>query len=268
MNINRYNQLLLAVLGSLAVLFLIIAIINFVVETTRYSYDDDDPGILSEEKIEELQKENKREQVISYELPRLVDSLNSIYAIPVSYTNLNEEENIDGILNAMASSDSYSKTDKRYSSVFFGTFNNIVLFDAEEGTSNRLFNHRANFDKIDTQYFENDIIMLIQTSDKDTYRDGVINMRDLQNLYIYSFANKKLKEIKMEGHTVYNYNFLNETKDLLIQFGVDRNKDGQYNDYKEPAIVKRYLFEKSKLIDLVDPKTNSELQKMLEGTPF
>ena len=43
-------------------------------------------------------KEKKREQVISLEIPRLIDTLKSTYIIPVSHKTLNEKETVDEII--------------------------------------------------------------------------------------------------------------------------------------------------------------------------
>lgn len=273
MKIEKYNQKLLAVLGTVGVIFLTVALIAFIsitiMEHRRYNYDDDiETGILSDEKIEKLQKENKREQVISYETPKLVDTLNTVYIIPVSHKNLNEKEDINGILNALSSSanDFNENLDNRYSGGFYGEFNNIIIYNPKEGTNKKLFKKRVNFDDIKTEYFENEILLLIKASEKDTYRDGVINLEDFKSLYIYSFSQNKMEKIGIDGMDIYNYRFINKSKDLVIEFGVDKNKDGRYREYNEPTIIKKYNFESGKLTEIIDPKTNSELQKMLEGT--
>ena len=55
-------------LGTVGVVFLITALITFItiaiIEHREFNNDDIETGILSDEKIEELQKGNKREQVI------------------------------------------------------------------------------------------------------------------------------------------------------------------------------------------------------------
>src|SRR5690606_36089404 len=155
--IKSYNQVLLAVLGTVGVIFLIVAFIAFIsiviLEHPRFDNDDVETGILSDEKIEELQKENKREQVISYEIPKLIDTLNSIYIIPVSHKTLNEKEdiNINGVLNAYSSSDSYESIDNRYSGGFYGAFNNIIIYNSIDGTNKKLFDERVNFNDIKTE---------------------------------------------------------------------------------------------------------------------
>ena len=274
MKIEKYNQKLLAVLGTVGVIFLTVALIAFIsitiMEHRRYNTNDDaiETGILSDEKIEKLQKENKREQVISYETPKLVDTLNTVYIVPVSHKTLNEIEDINGLLNAFSSSanDYNENLDNRYSGGFYGAFNNVIIYNPKEGTNTKLFDKRVNFNDIKTEYFENEILLLIKASEKDTYKDGVINLEDFKSLYIYSFSLNKMEKIGIDGMDVYNYKFINKSKDLVIEFGVDKNKDGKYEEYNEPTLIKKYDFKSGKLTDIIDQKTNSELQKMLEGT--
>jgi hypothetical protein len=274
--VKNYNQKLLAILGTIGGIFLIIALVSFISiviqEHRRFDYNEPETGILSEEKIEKLQKENKREQVISYETPILIDTLNLKYLIPVSHKTLNEKEDIglNGVLNAFTGADSDSedfiKEDERYSKRFYGEFNNIIIYNANKETNKKLFSSRINFDKIKTEYFENEIFILIKASEKDTYKDGVINLKDFSKLYIYSFNENKMRKIGIEGMDVYNFNFINKSKDLIVEFGIDKNKDGSFENYNEPTIIKKYDFKNDKLIEIIDSKINSELQKTLEGT--
>lgn len=270
MKIEKYNQRLLAILGTVGVLFLIVALIAFItfsiLEYHRMTYDDVETGILSDEKIEELKKENKRQQVISYETPRLIDTLNSVYVIPVSHKTLDEAEEIDQKLNAMLSSESYEQSDSRYSSQYYGAFNNLIVYDPKKNTSKKLFDNRVNFNRIQAEYFEDDILLLMLVSEKDTHKDGVINLLDFKSLYLYSLTKKELRKIGMDDMDAYSYKILNDRKDLTILFGVDKNHDGQYQDYNEPTLIKKYDFESSKLVDIVDDKTMLDLQKTLEGT--
>ncbi|SNQ43529.1 hypothetical protein [Cellulophaga lytica] len=269
MKIEKYNQRLLAVLGTVGVIFLIVALIAFIsitiMEHRRYD-DDVETGILSDEKIEELQKENKREQVISYENPRLIDTLNSVYIIPVSHKTLNEQEDISGLLNLNKSSSSYKPSDTRYSRQYYGAFNNLIVYNPKNGMNKKLFDKRVNFNLIKTEYFEDDILLLMNVSEKDTYKDGVINLKDFKSLYVYSLTKKELKKVGIEGMDVFNFKFLNNEKNLTIQFGVDKNKDGQFEEYNEPTLIKRFDFNSGKLTDIIDEKISSELQKTLEGT--
>ncbi len=269
--IKNYNQKLLAVSGTIIAILVIVTLISFILmivqEQYPYNHHDNSTGILSDEKIEQLQKENKREQVISYETPKLIDTLNSVYIVPVSHRNLKEEENINDLLNLHSSpNDLINKTDHRYSDGFYGMFNNIILYHSNEETNKKLFNKRVNFNEINTEYFEDEILLLIKASERDSYKDGVINLLDFKSLYIYSFSQQKLKKVGIQGMDIYHYEFINNSKNLIIEFGVDRNGDGRFKKYNEPTIIKKYDFESGLITDIVSENINSELQKTLEGT--
>lgn len=270
--IKNYNQRILAVLGTIVVVVAIIGLISiaiFVIDEIgrNFSNNIDDNGILSSDKIEELQKENKRQQLVSYEMPKLVDTLNLIYMIPISQKTLNEPELIDEeVLGLMDTFGEVQTRDKRYSKRYYGSFNNLLIYNSKEQSVKKLFNKRVNFGEIKINYFENDIVILFKASCQDTYKDGVINLQDYKSLYLYSLVNKELKEVKMNNADISNYSFIPESKDLLVQFGLDQNRDGKYDNYNEPSIVRKFLFKSGTLIDIIDDKVKKSLQKKLEGT--
>jgi hypothetical protein len=275
MNIDKikdYNQKLLAILGTIVILFAIIGLISisaFVIDEIgrRFRNNNQDDGILSDERIEELLKEKKRQQLISYETPRLVDTLNLVYIIPVSHKTLNSAEYIDeevlGLLDMHSGS---YKTDKRYSGRYYGDFNNLLVYDYKKHSVNKLFTDRINFASIQTEFFKDEILVLFSAATKDTYKDGVINQEDFKTLFIYSLNTKKLREIRLENADISQMNFVENSKDLIIQFGIDHNKDGKYDEYSEPSLIKKYDYKRGKLIDIVSQEINTELQMQLEGT--
>jgi hypothetical protein len=275
MNIEKlknYNQKLLAILGTIIVLIAIVGFIfitYFAIDEISRSnkYKNQEDGILSDEKIEELQEENKRKQLISYDIPRLIDTLNLIYIIPVSHKTLKSAEFIadEEVLGLMDFSGSI-KTDRRYSSQYYGDFNNLLIYDLKENNTKKLFTERVNFGNIKAEYFDDDILILLEVSNQDTYKDGVVNLMDFKSLFIYSLKEKELRKIHQKNMDVSQVQFVENSKDLLIKFGVDQNGDGKYDEYSEPSIIKKYKFKKDELTNIVDENIDKELQQKLEGT--
>lgn len=271
--IKNYNQKLLAILGTVIALIALVALFSlsyfFITEiqSSQRNKNQDD-GILSDERIEELLEEKKRLQLISYEMPKLVDTLNMIYVIPVSHKTLNNAEYIDEGLTHLLdlSSSSNYKVDKRYSSSFYGDFNNILIYDYTEGKYNKLFSERINFEGFKTYYFENDILILFKASDSDTYKDGVVNQIDLKSLYIYSLNERSLKEIKLDQADISDYKFVENSMNMLISFGKDHDEDGMFNEFSEPTIIKLYDYQKGELKDIISERDTRELQLKLDGT--
>ncbi|RLD61557.1 MAG: hypothetical protein DRJ01_07690 [Bacteroidetes bacterium] len=269
--IKKYNQKLLATLGTILVLIAIVGLILITYVTisdisSSYRYNNQDDGILSDEKIEELQKENKRQQLISYEIPRLVDTLNLVYIIPVSHKTLNSAEFIDGEVLELLNTGGNYKIDSRYSKQYYGDFNNLLIYDYKSDNIEKLFVDRVNFENIQTEYFKDDILILFKAATKDTYKDGVVNQLDYKTLFLYSLKDRMLREIKLKNADVSQIEFVENSKDLLIKFGLDHNKDGEFDEYTEPSLIKKYDFKSGELQDIVNEKINKELQMKLEGT--
>ncbi len=270
--LKNYNQKVLAILGTLGIILVLTGIFTFggiiISEYLRYqNYETQETGILSQEKVKELQKEKKREQVISLETPRLIDTLKSTYIIPVSHKTLDEKEDTSELLNAFTSVEKISKSNRRrYSKSYYGSYNNIIISSPKENKNNKIFNNRVNFNHIATEYFEDDILLLLKVAKKDTNKDGIINLEDFKSLFIYSFKNKDLREIQLDGYDVNSYKFIHESKDLIVSFGMDKNENGGFENYNEPTILKKYSFKGKVLTDLVEQKIVNELQKTLEGS--
>lgn len=273
MDIKKYNQRLLAILGTVATLFLLVGLIVFIsvsiAEYYRYNSGFTEDGILSDERIEELQKEKKREQIISYGQPRLIDTLSSIYIVPVSHKSLDNAEDISGLLSAnySGSSSDYESNDIRYSSQVYGSYNNVIIYTPKSEQSKKIFNSRVNFDRIESQYFSDEIYLIMTVAEEDTYKDGVVNLEDFKSLFVYSLNGKKLRKISIAGLDVNDYKFIYGTKDLIVSFGIDKNKDGRFTPFNEPTIIKKYSLESERMLDIVDIETQENLQKTLEGSP-
>ena len=195
-------------------------------------------------------------------------SINSIYIIPVRHKTLNAAEYIDeevlGVLDMYSSGN--VKVDSRYSESYYGSFNNLLIYDLRNKSVETLFEDRINFSEIRTEVIGNEIIVLFVASLKDTYKDGVINLKDLKSLYAYSLSDKILRKISGDNLDVQHYDFILDSKNILISFGIDYDKDGQFDNTAEPSVVKKYDFAKDELVDIIDNETSKKLQNLLEGS--
>ena len=273
--IKNYNQRLLAVLGTIVLVIAIFGLVFIsyftIVEISRDIDYRQEEGVLSEEKVEKLQEENKRLQVVSYNSPHLLDTLNLVYAIPVGHKTLNQpediNEDINGLLNAYDRSPDRKKTYKGWDSYSdYGSFNNLIVYDAKTDKIKTLLNQRINFNEFYSKYFEDDILLVFLAAEKDTNKDGIINLNDLNSLFIYSLGEKKLRTIQLKNGDILGYKFIEGTKDIIINYGIDSDKNGQYSEKKEPTFLKKYVFKRDQLDFIVDLETNKELQKLLDGS--
>jgi len=274
--IKNYNQRLLAVLGTVVVLMALLGLVS--IATLMYnelsrSWRNNQPeeGILSDEKIQELQEENKRQQLISYENPILIDTNNLIYIVPVSQKTLKSAEEIEEDVRGISDFESEALSVRlggkgRYYSQLNGTFNNFLVYDFKLNSIKKLFDQRVYIENMHTEYFEDEILLLFETSEKDTYKDGRVDSKDLTVLYIYSFNDQQLRKIEQPQSTISRYRFVLNSKNLLVQFGMDHNENGQFDSSREPQSIMFYDYQSGQLSEIVPKEVSSNLQRMLEGT--
>lgn len=100
----------------------------------------------------------------------------------------------------------------------------------------------------------------------DSNKDKFLNDRDLQELFIYDVQNESLHQIKaQENYTTLNTYQPTQSNDLIVHFGIDRNKNGRFEREKEPMIFYKVNLETMNLIEFVNLSQINQLQKQLEG---
>ena len=268
--IKNYNQKMLAVIATIAVAFGILGLIStsffLINDVFRFSTNDRESGIIANQETEALQEQNLRKQLISFENTTLIDSANLVYFIPVKQKNLLEAEHINeetsGRLNIHGSS-SYSKSRRNY---YFGLFNNLIIYDYKKNETIKLFNKRIGISEITYYNFADETFITFKGAEKDTDKNGKINLYDLNSLYIYAINEKQLRKIGNNNWDYIDYDRIPGTKNMMVHFGIDRNKDGDYNQDLEPQIIVLYNYEKDEIQEIVNDKMKQELQKLIEGS--
>ena len=271
MNIERvknYNQRMLAIFSTLIVIIasigLVVLIWTIVSELLPRKVRKTENVLMSDERVEQLTQENLRQQIVSYDFPRLIDTTKLIYLIPVSIRTLEEPEPADyGVLGLLDTYDSRkSGISNKYS--FYGTFINLILYDNLNNKSHKITSQRMVGNNYDIVYLVDDILIIFKGAEKDTDNDGRITMNDLKSLFIYSLKEKELKVVTKENTTVLNYEVIREKNEILVLFGIDRNKDNQFIEYKEPTRVMKYSFKTGELLDVVEKSLETEIQRIIE----
>jgi len=273
--IKNFNQIILAIAGIFGVILLLIGIIIACSDLFRnIGYNRKSSTItnslISEEKVEIFNKENQRLQIVSYELPELVDTLNAVYIIPVSVSTLDKPETVvesaydEGVMGLL---DTYSSVKSKgyYAENYFeGLFANIIVYQPILNKTVLLFNERIMLNGIRTYYFKDDILLIFFTAEKDTNKDGLINFKDDKNLCIYSLETEKIHRIAEGTNSITDYKFIENSKDLLIEFSLSQYNDVKFKSYKPQKIMK-YEFETEKLSEVVPVKIQQQMQNLLEG---
>ncbi len=273
--IKNYNQKMLALISTLGVIFLLILIIMLIPEFLRIlpdrSYNDNPSGLISGEKAENLNQENLRKQIISYESPWLIDTLKSEYIIPVSIKTLKKPEEIEQTANSetLDLMDAYSSTkrgkgyyNRRY---FEGSYANLILYKPFENKTKPLFKERILIGDIQAYYFKDDILLVFYSAEKDTDKNGIIDLNDNLNLCIYSLDTETIRKITGNDNSIEEYKFIENSKDLLIEFKLGQYQNNQFDNYQSPRKIMKYEFDTQMLSEIVPAEIQNEMQKLVEG---
>ncbi|NOU20088.1 MAG: hypothetical protein HOO91_21235 [Bacteroidales bacterium] len=266
--IKNYNQKMLAVFSTMIVtaagiglISLIIFIISGLIPNKRPTTNT----LLADDKVEELKKDSLRQQIISYDTPRLVDTLNLIYLLPVNVKTLEKPEEMDKEVIELYDMDYKMSSGRKFSGKrFYGAFNNLIVYDYKNSTSFKISDSRFIGTDLSFEYFDDEIIIVFTGAESDTDKDKNITLLDFKSLFVYSLKTRELKKVSIENSTVNEIKYIENQKDILITFGYDRNKNNKFDSDIEPTFVMKYDYKKDKLIPIVDKVLEKDLQKIID----
>lgn len=264
--IKNYNQKILAILGTLLLAIAVVVLVMVVMELTYslgYRHAPESP-LMSDKKVERLAKDSLRRQIISYDDPVLVDTANLIYIIPTSIKTLKRAEYVEDNILALADFRGKTSIPRSYGKIFYGSFNNLVVYDYMNNLAKKISEERMTGTDMHIKYFDDEILIVFQGADQDTDGDGSITMNDFNSLFLYSLKTRKINKLGIDNATVASYLFVENSKDILISFGRDRNGDNKYDEVLEPSFVMRYDYGKNTLNAVIDGQLDSELQRLID----
>lgn len=261
--IKKYNQVLLAVTGTLSLLFLLGIGVHFVSEYISYNrnYPPYEPGIISEETADSLIFEKKRDQILTFDQFQLIDTLKNVYLIPVGQRNLNESESTGDLLGLVnVYTRGYDEGRFKYGIIY----NNLILFEPQIDKSTLIFDRRISIS--DYTFVDFHSCLIIQGAEIDSNKDGYIDGYDVQQLYLYDLEERKLDLIKSnENLSLLQFAAGIEQREMVFQFGQDRDKNGEFEDSFEPKVFFKLNMEKKKLQPVISKEQLNQIQKLLEG---
>ena len=263
-NLKRYNQVILALLGTIGILTLLVILIYSItifIQDFRIG-SDEEISIISEEEAEELLEENLRKHLISFNNLDRIDSLNGIYLIPITQTHLEEPEDIRKNFSGMINSyDRYELPFPKY----YGLYNNILIYYSKQDEIVPIYEDRVSINEIKTELINGMLLIFMKGTKVDTNKDGKLTSNDLQYLSIYNVGDRKLEEIEVNYTTYLDYERIGLKDEIILQLGLDRDTNGLFTRSSEPKILKRYNLKTKKLDDLVGKELKDKLQGILDG---
>jgi hypothetical protein len=264
--VKNYNQKMLAAFSTILVITAAIGLISLVVYLIAEIRPVRKPNtntLLSDEKIEQLNQDSLRQQIISYDFPVLIDTINFIYLIPVTVNTLEKPESVMGILDVFPGRKS-SSSEKYFEMFYYGSFNNLLIYDYKTNITFKLSDRRFIGANLSSKYFKDDILITFSGAESDTDKDGKVTLNDLKSLFVYSVKEKKLRHISYNNSTVLAFEQIRPYKDFLITFGFDRNKDNSFDEITEPRVIMKYNFLSDSLTPIVDNELETDLQMIID----
>lgn len=246
-------------------ILLIIAAIIGLKEMTRSLFrtpDRPNNGILATEKTNQLQKDSLRKQIISFNRIQVVDSINQLVLIPVTQANLAAAEKNQTPKNTK----SIGRYNSGYKQFHGNIYNNLVLHDETSNKSEILFDTRVSINDFLVHENEDKKYIVIPACNIDSNKDGYLNEKDLQELFIYDLQKRSLHKIAaQENYTTLRVYQPHQSTDLVAHFGIDRNQNGKFSASDEPMIFYRVNLTNMSIEEYLNQDQIDKLQGLLEG---
>jgi len=263
--IKNYNQIILAIVGTIGVVFIFFAALFTLVEMSDTFFRNDDNsnnGILAIEETDKLLQDSLRKQIITFNRIQIIDSISQTYLLPVTQANLVDAESTNellGLMNKVSSSLSYEDFN-------YNIYNNLILYSSLTGRSKAIFDTRKSLGNFIVHESNNEKYIVIPACSFDSNKNGFLDDGDLQELFIYALENDNLHRLKLqENYTTLSVFQPNKSNDLIVHFGIDRNKNGKFERSKEPMIFYKVNLVDMSLEEFVSEADIIKMQELLEG---
>lgn len=259
--LKKYNQWLLAILGTQAVAALVFVLLfsgYLLVEEIFFSpsrVQNDSPSITVTDSTTTPDKPNVR-QAITFHAPTLLDTGRAIYLIPVSLAGTNEDADEYAITDKLGRSSRHRKSFQ-----YQGAYSNIIVYHQKANTKIPVFSTRINILDFSNDTWNEQPYLFIRGTKHDTNKDHQLNADDLQSFFLYDIEKNVLKEIRFPNVGLIDYEVLYGTDQLVLRFGQDRDSNGTIDN--EPILLKRYRIGENGAEDLIDAATLQRLEGLV-----
>jgi hypothetical protein len=247
--------------------------------------------VTSTERAKELADKGLREQIltfddlesIEYRLGGRADTQRyDIYAIGVGQLTLNEPEANSKTEKVVVTGSRIPVREEDMpdagslpTNPINGRFNNVLIFDRRDGHFLKLFDKRLAISAFQYGWRTKPEVLIIFANEHDTNKDGKLDADDLQDIYVFTFADKQMHKIDAAGINPQEIMAIPDVDYVVVKARRDRNNDGQTysaNSYPkkdlepEPSVLVRIDLKTMKASSFVPEDMLQELQKTLDGS--
>lgn len=263
-DIQKYNQRLLAIIGTLALGALVIAILASLAEVIGDLFpsqnNNNDSGIVVDQNQIIDTTSFSFNQNISILEPYMPDSTKPLFIVPIGQKDQTTKK-MEMITSGFRfSSDEIE--DFHYSS-FDGLFNNFILVDYERDIKMPVFKTKIAITEWAFMKIDDSQLILFKGTNKDSNKDGLLNDNDFQSLFILNIQSLQTKELHYKNETVLSFEPLNRTSKIYVRTGKDFNQDKAFEYNKEPTDLYFYDVSTGESETLIPANIKEEIQKVL-----
>ena len=265
MNIVKYNQNLLAVLGTLVCLGLVILIIGgiisfFALRIGNNNFTQEESGIVIDQHQVIDTTEFSFSQEISILKPFQLDTSEPVFIIPIGQKDKRSKRY--PVAAAGMGFKSYSSKDYYFSS-FRGLYNNFVLIDYNRNIKVPVFKSKIAITDWAYMKIKKSQLILFKGTDEDSNLDGRLNNDDFQSLFVYNVNTLETKVLKFKNETVREFEPLEQTSMIYVRTGKDINNDKEFVFSKEPTDLYFYDVATGESETLVPDNIKQKIQEIL-----
>ncbi len=105
----------------------------------------------------------------------------------------------------------------------------------------------------------------MDVTEDDSNKDGFFDSRDMEKLFFYRIHDKLLFEVDAPGRKFLQIILRNSPDEALVQYGVDKDHDGVFEESFEPKVFYRLNLADGKPGEIISQQLIDELQRQLEG---
>lgn len=268
MKLEKYNQRLLAIIGTLVLVSLVIIILTsgtfFIIEIVNdYRRDQRDNTLVAKPTYDSISGTLIRTQQITFEQPLLIDSASRLYVVPVSQVSLEEHENINEILDFDRRSK--LKIGKNYQNTNqYGRYNNLIVYNQNQNNKNFLFNDKVSVNHFSYHELKGKFYIFLEGTKVDSNKDGYLNDNDLASFFVYDVDKKELLEFTYPSMGLMDYYLTKDESEVILSFAIDKDKNGSIDEYQEPVILKKLSIENKEVFDFIEGSQIEMIQKMVD----
>jgi hypothetical protein len=237
-SLQKYNQIIIAVAGTAAALVIIVSAGVMAASWLLSTVSSNRHALAAEDRAQKVAAKDQRLQEIRFGSAEVLDSNAGTFLIPVMQTTLRNRKKAD-TFNEILPRNSYSKS----CSFLYGPFNNLIIYNSIENSLTPIFKKRISISHTDTRKILGKTVIFMPAQTDDTNKDGLIDSDDLSTLYWYCVEDEKLITVSEKLGDIQSFTVLPDENRMLVEFGIDENKDGRYdaeqerNDYRMVCLV-------------------------------